>query len=216
MYHYIEDKGFLNRMKSLCAGIINQLVQSINNDVYMTARANLVGSGAKNLVTQNENEPIDLDYNIIIGTKYVGIYKGQEIKEYIRKKFNIVLRKNGWSDCQDSKSALSTGRMTFTKGNKTAFSIDLAIIYEDKYGSHRLIHEKRGIVSQDRYYWNKAPESKGLNKMVTVLKSNNMWLQVKEVYLNKKNFYLCRNDRSHPSYIVYIEAVNQVYNEYFA
>ena len=216
MYHYIEDKDFLNRMKSLCAGIINQLVQSINNDTFMTAKANLVGSGAKNLVTQNENEPIDLDYNIIIGTKYVGIYTEQEIKEYIRKQFNKILRKNRWSDCKDSKSALSTEKRTVTKGNKTKFSIDLAIIYEDKNGNYRLIHEKSGIVSQDRYYWNKALESREVEKKVSILKSNNLWPQVRDTYLNKKNFYLRRNDHNHPSYVVYIETVNQVYNKFFA
>lgn len=216
MYHYIEDKEFLKRMKDLCSGIINQLVKSINSGTYMTVRADLVGSGAKNLVTQNENQPIDLDYNIIIGTKYVDLYTEQEIKEYIRKQFNKILRKNGWSDCRDSKSVLSTGSKVLTKGNKTAFSIDLAIIHEDKNGSYRLIHEKSGFVSQDRYFWNKVPESKGVKKKVAVLKSNNLWLQVRDTYLDKKNFYLRQNDRDHPSYIVYIETINQVYYKYFA
>ena len=54
MYHYIEDKEFLKRMRGLCSGIINQLVQRINNDSVMTVEAHLVGSGAKNLETQNK------------------------------------------------------------------------------------------------------------------------------------------------------------------
>lgn len=216
MYHFIEDKEFLKRMRGLCSGIINQLVQSINSGTFMTVSADLVGSGAKNLVTQNENEPIDLDYNIIIGTKYVDLYTERDIKEYIRKQFNKILSKNGWGDCHDSKSALSTERRTFRKGNKTEFSIDLAIIFEDKNGSYRLIHEKSGVVSLDRYFWNKAPKSKGLAKKVTVLKTNNLWLQVRDTYLAKKNFYLCQNDHDHPSFIVYIETVNQVYYKYFS
>ena len=60
MYHYIDDKKFLKRMKNLCAGIVNQLVQSINNDSVMTVEAQLVGSGARNLITQNAKEPIDV------------------------------------------------------------------------------------------------------------------------------------------------------------
>ena len=59
MYHYIEDKDFLNRMKSLCSSIINQLVQSINNDTVMTAKAELIGSGAKDLVTQNAKKDLN-------------------------------------------------------------------------------------------------------------------------------------------------------------
>ena len=66
MYHYIDDKEFLKRMKSLCADIVNQLVQSINNDSVMTVEAHLIGSGAKKLITQNAKELIDLDYNLCV------------------------------------------------------------------------------------------------------------------------------------------------------
>ena len=61
MYHYVEDKDFLKQMKGECSNIINQLVQQINRDGEMEVKANLVGSGAKNLITQNEHLPIDLD-----------------------------------------------------------------------------------------------------------------------------------------------------------
>ena len=66
MYHYVEDKEFLGRMKRLCSDIVNQLVQKINRDGKLKVRADLVGSGAKNLITQNANNPIDLDYNLEI------------------------------------------------------------------------------------------------------------------------------------------------------
>ena len=32
MYHWVEDKKFLGRMKGLCSNIVNQLVQLINNE----------------------------------------------------------------------------------------------------------------------------------------------------------------------------------------
>ena len=38
----------------------------INKDNFITVEAHLVGSGAKNLETQNANKPIDLDYNLCI------------------------------------------------------------------------------------------------------------------------------------------------------
>lgn len=95
MYHYITDKDFLKRMRGLCSGIINQLVQRINNDSVMTIESHLVGSGAKNLETQNENNPIDLDYNLcILSTEELDINDCRSIKEYIRKQFNAVLSVN--------------------------------------------------------------------------------------------------------------------------
>lgn len=91
MYHYIEDKEFLKRMKSLCSDIINQLVQSINNDSLMTVEAHLVGSGARNLITQNANESIDLDYNLCVLEVFgMNFNNGETIKNHIQKHFNAV------------------------------------------------------------------------------------------------------------------------------
>jgi hypothetical protein len=94
MYHYVEDKAFLIRMRSFCSDLVNQLVQQINKDKVMTVEAHMVGSGAKNLETQNANKPIDLDYNIrVISTSKIDINNARAVKEYIRKQFNIVLKK---------------------------------------------------------------------------------------------------------------------------
>lgn len=214
MYHYIQDRDFQKRMKGHCAELVNQLVQSINRDSVMTVRADLVGSGAKNLVTQNGNEPVDLDYNLCIKhLKSLNLHDGREIKEYIRKKFNIVLQKNGWGDCQDSSSVLTTKKQ-LRRGVKTAFGIDLAVIYEDANSCSRLIHEKRGDVREDRYYWNAVPRSRDLKRKAAVLKSKGLWADVRNTYLDKKNFYLQKNDRHHPSFIVYLETINQIYDQY--
>ena len=216
MYHYIQDKDFWKRLKSTCSDIVNQLVQSINKGSVMTVKACLVGSGAKNLVTQNADNPIDLDYNIyILDTKSININNCCDIKEYIRKEFNSVLKTNGWGDCQDSTSALTTEQRVFKRGNKTAFSIDIAITFKNDFGWHKLIHEKTGLVIYDRYYWNEIPNSRGLEERVYAIKLNHLWGEVRYTYLEKKNLYLQRNNNTHPSFIVYIESVNQIYNKYF-
>ena len=216
MYHWIEDKEFLNRMKAHCSDIVNQLVQTINSEGSMRVKQHLVGSGAKNLITQNTNESIDLDFNLEIeDSGEFDINDCRGIKNYVQKKFDETLIKVGWDNCQDSTSALTTDNYYFKKGNHTEFSIDLCIITVDQNGSwYRLIHEKTGFVSMDRYYWNEAPKSKGLTERVEWLKANDCWLEVRETYLNKKNMYLSRNDSNHHSFNVYIEAVNEVYYKY--
>ena len=115
MYHYISDKQFLKQMHRVCADILNQLVQRINNDDVLEVNAFTVGSFPKHLVTQNGDKPIDIDYNLcIIDTFQVNINDGKKIKEYIRKQFNIVLKRNGWSDCMDSTSVLTTEKRCLT------------------------------------------------------------------------------------------------------
>ena len=163
MYHEISDKQFLSSMKELCFRMMNELKMSIYNNTPIEVEMELVGSGAKNLILQNAKEPIDLDFNAnIVGwEESVNIRKdAREIKECVRKEFNRILKKFGLEDCQDSTSALTTNLIHFTKGNKTEFSIDLAIVYEDDYGRwNRLIHEKTGNAAYDRWYWNEIPNS---------------------------------------------------------
>ena len=215
MYHFVEDKEFLKRMNNLCSGIVNQLVQMINNEGLLKVEAHLVGSGAKNLVTQNANESIDLDFNLcILDSIEFNINDGKNIKEYIRKCFNKILKSNGWSDCQDSKSALTTEKRHFKEGNKTSFSIDLCIVTEDGNRWWRLIHKKTGCFQTDEWIWNEGRSSQGLQEKVEWIKSNNLWKEVRDTYLDKKNMYLRRNDNTHPSFICYIEAVNEVYDKY--
>lgn len=216
MYHYIQDKEFLKRLRGACGDIVNQLVQSINNDSVMTVKACLVGSGAKNLITQNEDEAIDLDYNLcIVSAKSISMLDSRAIKEYIRKQFNKVLSSNGWGDCQDSTSAFTTEKRVFKKGNQTAFKIDIAITCKYLNNWQRLIHQKTGLVSLDGYYWNEVQKPGRLEEKVRALKDENLWDEVRDIYLEKKNFYLCKNDHNHPSFIVYVETVNQIYNKYF-
>ena len=215
MYKFIEDKDFLHSMRSVCSDIVNQLVQIINNQDFLTVKAHLIGSGAKNLITQNENEPIDLDYNLVIINinSSWDINDCKQIKEYVKKKFNDVLKNSGLGACSDSKSCLSTKKLHFIEDYQTKFSIDLAIVYEDKYGNwRRLIHKKTGIVFLDEWIWNISRNSKELTNKVKWIKDNNLWSKLRNAYLNKKNMYLRRGDNEHPSFICYIEAVNEIYN----
>lgn len=76
----------------------------------------------------------------------------------------------------------------------------------------RLIHEKTGFTSMDRYFWNQGPDSKGLTKKVNSLEKRGLWNVARDCYLEKKNLYLNRRDSNHPSFNCYIEAVNEIYN----
>ena len=151
----------------------------------------------------------------IIDAYDIYINDGNAIKEHIRNHFNAVLKRNGWGDCQDSTSALTTELRYFTKGNNTKFKIDLAIIQERNNAWFRLIHRKTSFVLYDQWYWSEAPQSTNLSHRTNILKHNHLWKEVIDTYLEKKNMYLRRQDQEHPSFVVYIEAVNEIYHKYF-
>ncbi len=179
MFHYITDEEYLKKLKYTCSDIINQLVQYINNDSVLQVEAHLVGSGAKNLITQNANEPVDLDYNLYI-TEFHELRQndGRGISTYIQDQFDYILNKNDWSDCHDSTSVFTTEKRQFNIGNKTPFSIDLAVVKKDSYGWHRLIHQKTGVVAFDQFYWNLVPDSRDLLDRASAIKKEHLWNDV--------------------------------------
>ena len=144
MYHYLDDKEFVSKMRNLCGDIMQDLCHILKEDYDIGATFYLVGSGARNLIMQNNNEPADLDYNLEI-IRCEDFEDCRYIKECVRKSFNKALKVNDLDDCNDS-----------TVPGK--------------------------------------------------------WMLVRQQYEKIKNMYLIRNDYNHPSFVCYVEAVNNVYN----
>lgn len=212
MYHYVDDKEFLHKIRALSGDIMQSLCHYLKEDYGIGSTFYLVGSGARNLILQNENNPIDLDYNLEI-IKCDDFKDCRNLKECTRKSFNKALQEYNLHDCEDSTSSLTSKQICFKSGNRTCFSIDVCITVRDEQDNyHRLIHEKTGWVYYDRYYWNISPRSKELKQKADYIKSCGKWALVREQYLRIKNKYLCQNDFNHPSFVCYIEAVNNVYN----
>lgn len=212
MYHYVEDKEFLHKMRALAGELMQSLCHYLKEDYNIGANFYLVGSGAKNLILQNENNPIDLDYNLEI-VKCDDFEDCRHLKECVRKAFNKSLDEHDLHDCEDSTSSLTSKQIFFNFGNSTHFSIDVCIIAKDEQNNlYRLIHEKTGWFYNDRYYWNLAPLSKNLKTKADYIKSCGKWELVREQYVRIKNKYLTQNDFNHPSFVCYIEAINNVYN----
>lgn len=189
MYHYFSDKGFLKRAQADCSEMLTDLVNELL-DKNISSQFFLVGSGARNMVSQNGDEPIDFDYNLYI-QKCNDINNCHAIKEIVRKAFNKVLRSCNLNDCEDSTSSLTSKSIYFKDIPKTKFSIDLCIVTKNGKGFWcRLIHEKTGLVSEDRHFWNEAPNSQNVKSKANDIKRAGQWQLVRDEYLNIKNKYL--------------------------
>ena len=210
MYHWVEDKEFLKKAYSECAGIVNQLVQNLKH-YDIAAEMKVVGSKSRNMITQNANEPIDFDFNLVIWDA-PNMNDCRYIKESARKAFNEVLERNGWDDCADSTSALTTKTYYYKKGNHTEFSIDVCLVKIQGNTWARLIHQKTGWAVCDQYCWEFGRDLSNVFEKEREIKSvPPAWDDVRQTYIDKKNRYLSWNDSNHPSFVCYIEAVNEVY-----
>lgn len=211
MYSYVP-KSESKKFRMFCSDKLNQLKQELYKKGY-EVDFYLVGSGMKNLVTRNEEESYDLDYNIEFLNVSIFDLKPQKIKDFIMSFLNIITVKGSspFKNCQDSTSAI-TSRLVFDE--KLYFSFDVAILAKNKDGDFcRLIHNKKG--GDNSYHWEQVPNSKEIYKRFDFLKKHGYFNELREIYLDKKNFYLCRNDHNHSSFIIFKECVNQMWDKYY-
>ena len=177
----------------------------------ISAQFTLVGSGARNMITRNGDGPYDLDYNLLV-VKADDEYRDPRLlKDTIRNALNKAVGGKFFSDAQDSTSCL-TALLHFNDTPNVEFSFDVAIIKKNPNGNYmRLVHNK----PWNQYTWNEVPRSHQVKDRADDIKEEGLWQEVRDKYLEKKNMYLSWQDHNHPSFVVYVEAVNEVYNRYF-
>ncbi len=214
MYEYVEE-SVIKPYRRYCSNIMIELRDSLNENYDITTQFSLVGSGSdsRNMVTANGNGPFDLDYNLQIirmPDKYWNNL--MKLKDTVRNELNKIVHNTFFSDGKDSKSVI-TSLLHFNDEPNVEFSFDIAILARNNNGNWcRLIHNKS---FQNQFTWNEVPTSHNVKDKAQALKSKHLWNEVRDRYLDLKNKYLRNNDNNHPSFIVYVEAVNQIYQRYF-
>ena len=208
MYHYIEDKEIRSELRVACEEIILNVQKSFLRD-YFTFEFKLIGSGESRLITQNgDNGEFDLDYNFILQKDKKGLVSDpRRIKELFIQAFNEVNPNLGFKPANNSRSVI-TSRLVRNK--RLYFSFDVAILCEGNNGNYfKIIYDKQS----GRYLWNEVKSSRGYQEKMAVLKRKGKWLEIKELYLKKKNMYLCRNiERS--SFSILLETLNELCDRY--
>lgn len=218
MYNYFEDKNYLREARRFCSDIIEDVQNEVRKQ-GVPCQYFLVGSGGRNLITYLKNNReevfIDFDYNLNI-LPFDGRNDGFYLKEIVRKAFNKIWKSRfGKEGIQDSTSSLTSPYLILGTYKNVFLSIDLAIVALDgKDVWHRLIHNK----IYGTYFWNKMSPRNEIIEKEKWLKANNHWDgddSVREKYLEKKNMYLSRNDHDHPSFVCFIETINEVFQKYY-
>ena len=197
--------------RSNCSAVLKK-TRELLKEKGISAQFSLIGSGARNMITRNGDGPYDLDYNLLIMRAEERYWNDLRLlKETVRNALNRAERNEFFSDAQDSTSCL-TALLHFKDTPNVEFSFDVAIIKKNPNGNYmRLVHNK----SWNQYTWNEVPRSHQVKDRADKLKRAGLWQKVRDRYLEKKNMYLFRQDHNHPSFVVYVEAVNEVYDRYF-
>ena len=217
MFRIVDDSE-CRRYRQDCAKVLTQVRDTLRDEKDIITQFTLVGSGARNMVTKNGNGPFDLDYNLEI-TKAPNEYWNdlRKLKDTIRVLLDKASGLQCFTESQNSTVAL-TALLHFKDEPQIEFSFDVAIVARNQDGTLcRLVNNKHYFYSgiQGQYTWNEIPSSHNVKEKADRIKKSGKWLEVRERYVKLKDMYLSRQDKDHPSFIVYIEAVNQVFNKYF-
>ncbi|MCQ2794175.1 MAG: hypothetical protein MJ207_02270 [Bacilli bacterium] len=166
---------------------------------------NLVGSAKRNLITVDSNGHIDLDYNLMIQKDKIGITNDA-------KKFKLTIM-NAFRECLpkdthvcDSTSAITIKSNNF-KINGYRYSADFAIMFDDEKNHkwYKLYYDK----PNNAYIWGRIPKSKNFQERFTKLKRMGYWVEIKELYLIKKN-----RSKDKDSFSLLLETVNELEQKY--
>ena len=207
MAYEIVCESESKRYRSDCASVLTKTCEILKSK-NIIAQFSLVGSGAKNLITRNGNGPYDLDYNLVVIKADERYWKNLRLlKDTVRNALNKAERKDFFSDAMDSRSCLTT-LLHFNDSPNVEFSFDVAILTKNRNGDYmRLIHNKNAFcVGYDQYTWNEVPKSHDVKEKADAIKAEGLWQEARDRYVELKSMYLSRQDNTHPSFIVYVEA----------
>ena len=213
----IVDKAECRKYRSDCSTVLKK-VCSLLKEKGIVAQFALVGSGARNMVTRNGDGPFDLDYNLEIVKAPEEYWNDlRSLKDTIRVLLDRAAGMKYFSESQDSTSCL-TALLHSKDEPKIEFSFDVAIVTRNSKGNFcRLIHNKNALgFGEDQYIWDEIPDSHDVAQKAKRLKLEGLWLDVRNRYIEQKNMYLSRQrEKDHPSFVVYVEAVNESYYKHF-
>lgn len=183
-----------------------QLIHDEIKDAGVSFTYMLVGSAKRNLVIRHHNKGFDCDYQIKI-TRNVNGLEAKELKEVFKNSLNKVVKKKGYSDCENSTSSLTIKK----KGNQSNIehSYDIVILKQDKKGLEILRYHKpcKGVES---YVFELLPDMSNARENFQCINGKKMWDKLRDIYFEKKMNELTDRRTGKKSFQLLNEAVNEV------
>ncbi len=162
----------------------------------------LVGSAKRNLVVRHHNKGFDCDYRIEIKKNKEDI-KAKEMKEIFMRAFDKAFEDTEFKPCENSTSAITIKKVD-KNDSKIIFGYDIVIVKVKDDDFEILRNLKDGT-----YKFEKLPESKNHMEKVKDIKGKDMWKDVRDIYLEKKE----KNENAEEpkkSFQLFVETINEV------
>lgn len=205
-FHYVSKKEYRPVREQLWR-LINEVQKDMKKNDF-SFQFKPIGSSSRNMITRDKKANVGFDFDINI---YPNVdfdeYTPKELRSKITNSFNKFLKKYGYSPCEDSTRVI-TIKVIDTENSKILHSCDMAIVLYDDEDTPWYVHcNKQG--NKKHYELQLLPDPDELDDKIERLKENDLWDDVKEMYITLKNNNTNRDRRSRS---MFAEAVNNVYN----
>lgn len=204
MYHfqYVAKKELKPAKKQLM-----ELIHKVQDEVRdnFTFQYEFVGSVKRNMVTWDvkSNVGFDFDVNIRVNDDDEE-FEAKDIKKILVRAFNNHAWKYGYDSCEDS-TRVFTIKVKDRKNSRIRYSCDFAIVND--YGNNQQEYIRYNK-KRKNYTWEE--QTKGfycLPEKIKFCKDNQLWQEVREIYLDKKNYNTDSNKKSRS---IFAETIHEV------
>lgn len=204
MYHfqYVAKKELKPAKKQLM-----ELIHKVQDEVRdsFTFQYKFVGSVKRNMVTWDvkSNVGFDFDVNIRVNDDDEE-FEAKDIKKILVRAFNNHAWKYGYDSCEDS-TRVFTIKVKDRKNSRIRHSCDFAVVND--YGDNQQQYIRYNK-QKNNYTWEE--QTKGfycLPEKIEFCKDNQLWQEVREIYLDKKNYNMDSNKKSRS---IFAETIHEV------
>ena len=179
-------------------------VQDLVRDQF-TFKFTTVGSSSRNMITYDEKSNIGFDFDINIEVNDdEEDFEPKEIREIIRNAINCVASRYGYKNCEDSTRVLTIKKVN-NRTSSIIHSCDFAIVYNCDDGRQQYIR-----FNKENGYYSWEYQGKGfvgLKKKIEWLKKRNLWNELLEYYIFKKN---TNDNPDKNSRSIFAESINEM------
>ncbi|SEK34201.1 hypothetical protein SAMN02910377_00660 [Pseudobutyrivibrio ruminis] len=188
-------------------GIIQNLQKNIKGD--FTFQYKFIGSSSRNMITFDPTTNIGFDFDINLEMNYTSDdFTAEELRTTIFNQLQQFAKKNGYKI--ENGTRVITLKKVSTKTSKIQFSCDIAVVnnYTDDEGYERQEYI-RFNKNHTTYTWEQQTSPYDLDYMIDAIKENDMWQDVRVLYLYKKN---TNTDIHKKSRSLYAETIKEIYD----
>ena len=180
------------------------MVQDLVRDNF-TFSFTPIGSSSRNMITCDAKSNIGFDFDINIEVNDDNEdFEPKEIRTIIRTAIDRVAPRYGYKNCEDSTRVLTIKKVD-TFHSRIIHSCDFAIVYNCSDGRQQYIR-----FNKDNNYYSWEYQGKGfvgLEKKMDWLKRENLWGELQDYYIYKKN---CNDNPDKHSRSIFAESINEM------